>query len=922
MPSVTHDGQSFSIDGRRLWLVGATLQYARIPMELWADRIAAVKQAGFNTVLTSCPWMLHEPRQDRFDFTGQADLRRFVELCGNAGLRVILRPGPSIGDGFDGGGLPSWLMDIDGMTPRESNSPFLERVTLHFRRLFSELNNLYATTGGPIILVQCEHAWLCSNPTEAERYLREITRMIRESGVTVPVINANDLWQDPTGTIDTWRGWDNLLANLRQLRGVQPSAPLVVSSLDVAGPAVWGAAPAPAHPPDAIARHMAQVLAAGAQPIVAPFHGGTNFGFLGGRLAGGPDRFVTTAAAAHAPLGEAGARGEAYLALKRLATFGHVFAELDADYQPVTLDVADQATAHAVVPLRGSGGRIAFVFGDRHQPATPRRGRGKGAADQPLTLLLEDGVRMPVSIGSHRVGWFLFDADLHGSGRLDYCNLSPLGMVDRAILVLFGPEDARAFLSIDGNPLEATVPGHGVARPLVIEHKGLTIVICNEQQIDTTYLTDTAVHVGAAGLDGAGKPIAATGFPKIATITRGAAVSLIAADEAAGATRTLALADWRSRHAQDYADGESPRYATLDGPQPLTRCGASTGYGWYRVRFKNPRAARLLLHWPDAGDRLHLYQRGELVHLLGFGPGAERGPFHLKVAGEQTLAILADNLGRFSEGNDTRRHIGVHGHAWEVKPLSKSKPKIGQAAPVDPFELRGFIAGGTFGQISSSRQLIWTFTHTRKTPLLIDVDAAAASGTLILNDTAIAYHPGATASGVSRIMVLAEAEETPLKRGKNVLRFAPDIQHEDALSEVAKATTVYECVRAVTESGTWAFAKWQPPAAAEFTDGKPARGVPCWWRTTFATPRNLAHTAALWLDVAGLSKGQVQLNGANIGRYFTATATHKAVGPQTRLFLPAVWLRRDAPNEIILFDEHGFEPSRVKLTTGERGDLD
>jgi beta-galactosidase len=332
MPSVTHDGQSFAIDGRRLWLVGAALEYARIPDALWPQRIAAVKQAGFNTVAVSCPWMQHEPRRDRFSFDGANDVRRFVELCGSAGLRVVLRPGPAVGNGFDGGGLPGWLLDIPDLRLREANGPFLERVSLYFRKLFAELADLYAGSGGPIILVQSEHAWLGSNPEQAEKYLREITRMIRESGVNVPVINANDLWQESTGTIDTWRGWDDLLANLRQLRRVQPSAPRIVSSFDVAPPATWGSELPPRRSPATVLQHMAQVLAAGAQPIVSPFHGGTNFGFLGGRDSGTPDAFFTTAAAAHAPLGEAGARGETYLALKRLATFanhfGHVFAEL------------------------------------------------------------------------------------------------------------------------------------------------------------------------------------------------------------------------------------------------------------------------------------------------------------------------------------------------------------------------------------------------------------------------------------------------------------------------------------------------------------------------------------------------------------------------------------------------------------------
>ncbi len=91
MPSVTYNAQSFSIDGRRIWILGASIEYARVLPEAWAQRIAAAKQAGFNTIETSCPWLIHEPRKGRFSFSGAGDVRRFVKLCGAAGLWVILR---------------------------------------------------------------------------------------------------------------------------------------------------------------------------------------------------------------------------------------------------------------------------------------------------------------------------------------------------------------------------------------------------------------------------------------------------------------------------------------------------------------------------------------------------------------------------------------------------------------------------------------------------------------------------------------------------------------------------------------------------------------------------------------------------------------------------------------------------------------
>ena len=89
--------------------------------------------------------------------------------------------------------------------------------------------------------------------------------------------------------------------------------------------------------------------------------------------------------------------------------------------------------------------------------------------------------------------------------------------------------------------------------------------------------------------------------------------------------------------------------------------------------------------------------------------------------------------------------------------------------------------------------------------------------------------------------------------------------------------------------------------------------------STFDAPGD---EAPLWLQTKGLSKGQAFVNGHNLGRYFTSTATGKAIGPQTHLLIPPAWLREDGGNELLLFDEHGALPQKVRLVHRETGDLD
>ncbi len=62
----------------------------------------------------------------KFDFTGNNDLRHFIELCAKNGMKVILRPGPYVCAEWDMGGLPWWLLKDRDMKLRDDNPAFME----------------------------------------------------------------------------------------------------------------------------------------------------------------------------------------------------------------------------------------------------------------------------------------------------------------------------------------------------------------------------------------------------------------------------------------------------------------------------------------------------------------------------------------------------------------------------------------------------------------------------------------------------------------------------------------------------------------------------------------------------------------------------------------------------------------------------
>jgi hypothetical protein len=125
-------------------LLSAELHYFRAPRDDWEMLLARLRQIGANTISTYVPWSWHEPRRGAFDLTGATDPRRdlagFVALCGQLGLRVILKPGPFCDAELLGGGIPPWLLNehpeivalrADGEIWRHSDSGVARVCYLH-----------------------------------------------------------------------------------------------------------------------------------------------------------------------------------------------------------------------------------------------------------------------------------------------------------------------------------------------------------------------------------------------------------------------------------------------------------------------------------------------------------------------------------------------------------------------------------------------------------------------------------------------------------------------------------------------------------------------------------------------------------------------------------------------------------------------
>ncbi len=934
MTTVTFDGQSLMLDGRREWLVSATFWYSRTPAQSWPRALTSLRDAGFNTVLLPIVWSHHEPRKGEFRFSGDHDLAACIRLAGSLSLKVILRVGPHVGGGEDLGGIPAWAGGVNGFTDpglwrgpdggkpavrpptktdfaatmarvRSGSAAFLEDAARWFTALGEQIEDLQVSSRveGPIVLAQVEHEWFCEHDTSSEAYLSEISRFARECGLSVPLLNANNLHAWAEGDLDAWSGAENPLLTARQLRAVRPNQPPFL--IEVAPPPelAWGDDPKHANPDGrALARTLAEACAGAAQFNLASLLGGDRPAFSAGAWEDRQAAYAVTAADLGTLISSTGVPRDGLAQVKRVASFashfGRVLAHADPTFTPISL--APGAGATSVVPLRGGRGSVVFLLLD--DAATKKNAT--------VTLARPDGSTLTVPLPDQPVAWVLFDTHLVNRSTLDWCTLTAFAQVGR-VFVCYGPAGQTGSVAINGSALELTAPTGQT--PLIVEHEGVTIVVCSEPMIDATVITPQAVHIGALGLDAAGDPIPHPSFKTRWHITpEGESSKSSSGNNASSSSRAPSLSGWARAACDKHISGEHARFKPLKAPASLIALNTPTGYGWFRLTFKGKGASRITSALIHAPDRAHLFADSKRFALLGQGPGGSDilTAIPARKAGDSIVALI-DDMGRVGGAAPSGEPKGLHTHIWSVTQLKAGKPKLALGPTFTPLVARTPIMGLRAPDSASPHRITWSFTRRKKSPLWVRVAQTVGPAVLSVNDAPVELLEW---WGPALVLIPDDA----LKAGKNVIQIAPIegmTDPEDALKILSSSVSFYEGADNITDKCDWAYAPWEHPADNDWERiPKPPAAqksnVPTWWRCSFkAKP----HGPALFLDAQGLTKGQLFLNGHNVGRYWVSTHDGKAVPTQRLYHLPQPWLSPSGENTLVIFDEHGASPAKARI---------
>lgn len=175
-------------NGTACFPVMGEFHYSRYPAAYWEEELFKMKAGGIDAVSTYVFWNHHEEAQGCFDWSGNKNLRRFLELCGPCGVRVILRIGPWSHGECRRGGFPDWLVD-KGIPLRQNSEPYLSLVRKFYAEIFRQAKGLLFSDGGPVVGVQIENEYgHCGGlrGEEGKAHIRALKKIAVEEGFRVP----------------------------------------------------------------------------------------------------------------------------------------------------------------------------------------------------------------------------------------------------------------------------------------------------------------------------------------------------------------------------------------------------------------------------------------------------------------------------------------------------------------------------------------------------------------------------------------------------------------------------------------------------------------------------------------------------------------------------------------------------------------
>jgi hypothetical protein len=465
---ISVNSRSLLFDGQPVFPVMGEMHYSRVPQAEWREELLKMKAGGVDIVATYVFWIHHEEIEGQWDWNGQRDLKKFLQTCGELGLKVVVRCGPWCHGEVRNGGFPDWVVAHKDWKLRSTDTNFLAAVKILYGEISKQLAGELWKDGGPVIGIQVDNEFGGS-----PNYLLALKKIAVDAGIDVPLYiktgwpamrtpvplgellplfgaYPDGFWTRNLKPMDG-NDWENFTFKItRTDTGIGNDTLKMDKNGDTAGTEkyphltceVGGGMPASYHrrmnydPRDVEAVVLTQLGGGSSLLGYYMYHGGQN---PAGKLStlqessatGYPNDLPVKSYDFNAPLGEFGQINPQYYWLRRLHLFLHDFGAPLA-LMPATLpdlrptDKNDFATLRWAVRSDGSSGYVFVNNYQRLQPL-PAKKNVQFKLDLPAGEFIFPA--KPVTIPADEFFFWPFNLDL-GGVKLIYATAQPICKID------------------------------------------------------------------------------------------------------------------------------------------------------------------------------------------------------------------------------------------------------------------------------------------------------------------------------------------------------------------------------------------------------------------------------------------------------------------------------------------------------------
>ncbi len=145
-------------NGKAFIPIVGEFDYCRYPEQYWEESIRKIKAGGVNVIATYVFWNMHERKEGQFDWSGDLNLRKFLEIIQKNGLYAIVRMGPFCHGEIRNGGMPDWLYSKP-FDVRSNDPEYLQYVDVLYHEIGKQMEGLLFKDDGPVIGVQLENEY-------------------------------------------------------------------------------------------------------------------------------------------------------------------------------------------------------------------------------------------------------------------------------------------------------------------------------------------------------------------------------------------------------------------------------------------------------------------------------------------------------------------------------------------------------------------------------------------------------------------------------------------------------------------------------------------------------------------------------------------------------------------------------------------